>query len=215
MTVRSLKTMGVLEAKLPFGPARKICYDDSSSGEVDNDDKYLLFLARMESEVGELMGKEGEELKALMGRTSGPVFVQRCALGEEPGGTRKTSSSPRAWRKSAGWLSDILRTRTLVEEKVYKKKLLHYSHPPPDKFKATPQQLESFAKFKEWQESLTGNLLAHRSWIFALKGMAVANAEKEEKVAQQIAMTKWMTWIREGPGLGLRRQHRFTRNVTG
>ena len=28
-------------------------------------------------------------------------------------------------------------------------------------------------------------------------------------------MMKWITWIREGPGQGSRRQHRFTRNVGG
>ena len=43
----------------------------------------------------------------------------------------------------------------------------------------------------------------------------MANAEKEERAAQLIAMMKWVTWIREGPALGLRRQHRFTRNVGG
>ena len=215
MMVRTLKKMGTLEAKLPFGPARKACYDDSGLSELELDEKYLLLLTRVESEVGELMGKEGKELEALMGRTSGPVFVQRCALGEVTGGTRKTSSTSRAWKKSAGWLGDILRTRGLVEEKVYKRKLLTYCHPPPDKYKATPQQLDSFAKFKVWQGSLTGNLLANRSWTVALKDMAVANAEKEEKVAQQIAMTKWMSWIREGPADGLRRQHKFTRSAAG
>ena len=28
-------------------------------------------------------------------------------------------------------------------------------------------------------------------------------------------MMKWVTWIKEGPSLGLRRQHRFSRNVGG
>ena len=41
------------------------------------------------------------------------------------------------------------------------------------------------------------------------------NAEKEERAAQRIAMAKWVSWIREGPAHGLRRQHRFTRNVAG
>ena len=45
--------------------------------------------------------------------------------------------------------------------------------------------------------------------------MAVANAEKEERAAQRIAMAKWVSWIRDGPAHGLRRQHRFTRNVVG
>ena len=48
--------------------------------------KYMLFLSRMEAEAGGLLGKEGKALEALMGRTEGPVFVQRCALGDEVGG---------------------------------------------------------------------------------------------------------------------------------
>jgi len=90
-----------------------------------------------------------------------------------------------------------------------------YAHPPPDEYKATAQQLESFAKFKVWQDALSGNLIANESWVYALKNMAAANAEKEEKMAQQISMAKWVTWIREGPAHGSRRQHRFSRNVVG
>ena len=90
-----------------------------------------------------------------------------------------------------------------------------YIHPPPDEFKATPQQLESFAKFKVWQDTISDGLLANDSWVFALRNMAAANAEREEKLAQQISMAKWVSWIREGPAHGLRRQHRFTRNVVG
>ena len=61
MMVRALKKMGALEAKLPFGPAQKVCYDDSGLKEMSNDERYLLFLSRMETEVGGLMGKEGKE----------------------------------------------------------------------------------------------------------------------------------------------------------
>ena len=50
------------------------------------------FISRMESEVGDLMGKEGKELEAQMGRACGPEFVQRCAMGmrlEERGERRR------------------------------------------------------------------------------------------------------------------------------
>ena len=86
MIVSALIKMGALEAKLPYGPARTVCFDDGILEGMSNDDKYLLFLSRMEAEVGGLLGKEGNELEALMGRTEGPLFVQRCALGDEVGG---------------------------------------------------------------------------------------------------------------------------------
>ena len=47
-----------------------------------------------------------------------------------------------------------------------------------------------------------------------LRKMAEANAEKEERAAQQISMVKWVSWIRDGPN-GLKRQHRFSRNAGG
>ena len=181
MVVRALKKMGALEAKLPYGPAQKVCYDDSVLEGMSKDEKYKLFLSRMEAEVGGLLGKEGKALEALMGRTEGPVFVQRCALGVDAGGARKTSSTSRAWRKSAGWLTDVMRTRNLVEAKMSKRKLMSYSHPPPDEFKATSQQMESFAKFKVWQDTISGGLLANESWVFALRNMAAANAERERR----------------------------------
>ena len=156
MVARALKKMGALEAELPYGPAQKVDYDDSDLEAMSNDDKYKLFLLRMEAEVGGLMGKEGKELEALMGRTEGPIFVQRCALGDEAGGARKTSSISRAWRRSARWLTDVLRSHNLVDTKMYKRKLMTYSHPPPDEFKATPQQMESYTKFKVWQDTITG-----------------------------------------------------------
>ena len=119
----------------------------------------------------------------------------------------------RAWRRSAGGLSDLARASNTMEAMVCRWKVSSYKHPPPDRYMATPQQMESFTRFLAWQEAISEQLLKQRAWVFSLRSMAVANAEKEERAAQHIAVMKWVTWIREGPALGLRRQHRFTRNV--
>ena len=101
MTVRALKRMGPLEAKLPFGPAQKVNYQSSDIDGLSNDERYRLFLTRMEAEVAGLMGLEGKEAEALSGRAEGPKFVhvpwkkkwpergrrRRCPeLGESPRG---------------------------------------------------------------------------------------------------------------------------------
>ena len=215
MVVRALKKMVTLEAKLPHGPAQKFVYGKEEIEGMKNDERYNLFISRMETEVASLMGKEGKELGALTGRTLGPAFVHRCALEEDIAGARRTSSVSRAWRRSVGWFSDLLRTAKVVEANVYRRKVVSYKHPPPDQYKATPQQLESFGNFQTWQKAITEGLLGNETWVRALRGMAVANAEKEERAAQQISIMKWVTWIREGPAHGLRRQHRFTRNAGG
>ena len=168
-------------------------YDEAEVESMSNNEKYRFFLSHMEAEVVGLMGKEGKEMEALMGRGEGPKFALRCAMEEEVAGARKTSAVSRAWRRSAGWLSDILRTRNMVEAKWRKRKVAAYQHPPPDRFKATPQQMESFAKFKSWQDAVSEPLLANRTWVLALRDMALANAEKEERAAQRISMMKWIT----------------------
>ena len=120
MTVRALKKMGSLDAKLPFGPAQKVEYNHSDLDGLSNHEKYRIFLTRMEMEVAGLMGIDGKELEAISGRAEGPKFVQRCALEEEVVGARRTSAVSRAWRRSAGWLSELLRTQNLVEVDVQK-----------------------------------------------------------------------------------------------
>ena len=106
-------------------------------------------------------------MEAFMGRAEGLGFLMRCALEKEEAGARNTSAVSRAWRRSAGWLSNILRTRNLVEAKMCRRKVAAYQHPSPDKFKATPRQMESFAKFKTWQEAISESMLGDRSWVLA------------------------------------------------
>ena len=74
------------------------------------------------------MGKEGKALEALMGRTDGPVFVQRCALGEDVGGRGK-----RLRRRGLGGSrqggSLMLKDAQLGRAKMCKRKLMTYSSP--------------------------------------------------------------------------------------
>ena len=56
--------MGTLEAKLPFGPAQKVEYDQRKIGGMSNDERYNLFIGRMEAEVTSLMGMDGVEMEA-------------------------------------------------------------------------------------------------------------------------------------------------------
>ena len=84
---------------------------------MSNDARYNVFVARMEAEVTSLMGMDCKEMETLTGRTKGPTFVQSCALDVDIAGTRKTTSVSRAWRRTAGWLSDLMRVSKVVEVK--------------------------------------------------------------------------------------------------
>ena len=97
MTVRMLKKIGNIGAVLPHGPAW--LRDDLGDVEgMTNDQKYGLFITNMEREVVSLLALDDKAAKQFIGRADGPKFVQKNALGNEHGGTRRTTAVSRAWR---------------------------------------------------------------------------------------------------------------------
>ena len=103
ITVRMLKKIGKFGAILPHGPAWQ--YDDLEDAVVEglsNDQRYSLFLTRMEREVVNLMAIDDKEAQTYLGRADGPKFVLKNALENGGGGTRKTTAVSRAWRLMVG-----------------------------------------------------------------------------------------------------------------
>jgi hypothetical protein len=138
MMVRSLKNIGKIGAVLPHGPPLKHPMALQEVQEMDNHQKYSLFVNRMESEVSSLMALDEKAAKRFTGRADGPKYVQRNALEYEQGGARKTTSVSRAWRRTAGWLDDSLKTDRIAAKEVAMHKLLSYHHHSPAHLKATP-----------------------------------------------------------------------------
>ena len=69
----------------------------------------------MEEETTSLHAVDGKTKEAMKGRADGPKFVIKSALGENDGGTRRTTAVSGAWRRSAKWLN-ILAGQTIVKE---------------------------------------------------------------------------------------------------
>ena len=214
MVVRTLKKIGKLPAVLPHGPALR--HDDLGDlGSITQDERYEMFISRMEKEAINLMALDEKAAKRFMGRTEGPKFVQRNALEDGQGGTRRTTAVSRAWRRTAGWLDVVENTNLILAEEAAMLKILTYRHPEPPVLKATPEQIDGFKRFRFWRKQLTREMLGYKVWASALKKAAIENAEKEEKAAQHASLLKWTKWIHEGPADGLRRQHKFSRTVKG
>ena len=182
---------------------------------MTNDERFTKFIQSMEEEVVSLLALDDKVAKKFTGRAEGPTFVLRNALENEQGGTRRTTSVSRAWRRTAGWLDDLLKADQMLAREEAVHKLLNYRHPAPLQLKATPEQLEGFRMFSAWRKQISREMLTLTMWVEALKKAAVANAEIEERAAQQASLMRWTKWIHEGPASGLRRQHRFSRNVKG
>ena len=138
MMVRSLKNLGKLGPVLPHGPLQQFSYNDEEEEELSNNARYALFMERLEREAVSLMAIDDKEAKQILGRAQGPQFVQKDALESRQQGTRKTTSVSRAWRRTAGWLSDLLNTSILMAKEEAMRKLLTYHHPSPLHLKATP-----------------------------------------------------------------------------
>ena len=81
MTIRTLKSIGTFEAVLPHGPPKKPQYMAGEEELLSLNQKFDLFTTKMEEEITGLLPLSEEALKSMVGRTEGPRFVQRCALG--------------------------------------------------------------------------------------------------------------------------------------
>ena len=76
MTVRALKKIGKIGAVLPHGPA--MLQEDLNGAEgMTNDEKYELFINRMEREVVNLLALDDKAAKQFIGRADGPMFVEQ------------------------------------------------------------------------------------------------------------------------------------------
>ena len=111
--------------------------------EMTNDERYELFVTRMEREVVSLLALDEKAATKFTGRADGPKFAQENALKNEQGSARRTTPVSRAWRRTTGWLDDLLNTSRVVAREVAIQKLLTYHHPSPSHLKATPEQIES------------------------------------------------------------------------
>ena len=139
----------------------------------------------------------------------------KSALGDNDGGTRRTTAVSRAWRRSAKWLTVLAGQPTQQQRRAAINRLRYYKHPAPRIGGATPQQEKGFASFEAWKTLLTEQARQLSIWVEVLKEWAVKNAEAEERAAQQAALCKWTNWIHDGPASGLRRQHCFSRGTQG
>ena len=103
--VRTLKTARTIEATLPHGPLGKLVEHKDNSDNLSKDELYQLFLQRVEEDAASLLAVDCKAKEAIMGRSDGPKFVIKSALGENNGGARRTIAVSRAWRRSTRWLN--------------------------------------------------------------------------------------------------------------
>ena len=137
------------------------------------------------------------------------------AMGEITAENSRTTSVPRAWRVLARWVKHIVNAKVKKAASVAAWKLLFYEHPRPDPARATQLQWEAMLCFSAWQRSLARGMLLTPCWAKMLLHVASKQVELQEKAAATASVSKWTTWLTEGPSSSLKKLHRFSRVATG
>ena len=150
-----------------------------------------------------------------MGRADGVGYKWTHASIEQPTGSSRTTVVSRAWRKTSKWLHDLERCKCPRRADGLRWRILHYDHDMPP-LNLLPEHLQhAIMVFDLWRGQLRWSGL---HYLPAMKVMAEAagrKAKTEEDAACKQAFHEFLSWLKEGPAYGLRRQHRFTRINSG
>jgi hypothetical protein len=230
LMVRQLKVPVGFGAESQHGPLpRQRCPRALLGHDADEDDctpddlrtieelgkDYEGLVKAIEREMCIVEGLEGVAAEARKGRSLGAKYCWKTAVGDDTKGAAKTTSASRAWRKTATWLGEVIRTKSVNAAESARWRIRFYRHPKPDPAQATHEQAMSRKVFDDWRGCIQAEQLHNRTWLDMLKHVAEQQADKEEAAAQLANIRNYREWLEGGTGKGLRRQHQFTRNATG
>ena len=185
------------------------------------DASYVEWIGKVETELADVCGLDGEARKMATGRAAGPRFALKPALGHVGSPLPRASPVTCAWRTVAAWLLQVQRglavtqdpmqqpnlTALCVVGRVLKRFRLH-----------TWQDMgahDGAASFHTWFDSIQRGLLYQAQYVVVLRMEAVrlARAAAEGDIAAR--RRSWLSWLHEGPAAGIGRQHRMSRVAGG
>ena len=108
--VRKLKAPRGFAAVLPQGPHNQEMAKEDEQGKRLGSD-YAGLISRIEEELCAIEGRDGKEAEASCGIKKGVAYCWKNAMGETTAENSRTTSVSRAWRVSARWLKDILKSK--------------------------------------------------------------------------------------------------------
>lgn len=106
------------------------------------------------------------------GRANGPAFQWKEATSTLKDERANATSTSRAWRRSAGWLHDIRKSRKEEVRMAVEWKLRWYAHPGPDQARATEAQRKAMQTFAGWRATVTRGMLQVDSIVTELVRIA-------------------------------------------
>ena len=180
-----------------------------------DDLEYKLCIERIESELASLSGLTGRKLAEHTGRANGVGYKWTHASTEQPAGSSRTTAMSRAWRRTSKWLRDLQRCKCPTRADGIRWRILYYAHERPPPNIGTEQLQDAMFVFDLWRGQLRWSNLHYPPALEMMAAAAERQAQTEEAAACKHAFQEFLSWLKEGPAGGLRRQHRFTRVCIG
>ena len=178
--------------------------------EGDVDAALGIWYAAVEEEAADMIGLEGKSRGRLAVRSQGPRFVLRPALGLPGSADLKASEVTTAWRVMSGWMLDVLRacgsTAKGLQDRAAMARWELCFHQWT--FKRSSKHTGAFL---QWAGQVAVADLVDRRAVVHLRATAAAIAKVAAEYDDRQAHAAWMSWVREGPAQGLRRQHLVSR----
>ncbi len=221
--VRRLKKPATFAAALPYGPEvdtdkyARVARGIASAGvaQTDLDDAYAKVMECIEGELASVAGLDAGEARKHAGRAKGPSFSWQPAMGHLRASEAPTTHVAMAWRRTSRWLRQALAAPDAsTEREAAIRKIRHYQH-PWNAAAADPEDVHHFTLLLAWRNAVDRPALRARAFAEALAASAEAQAQRLEARRRGRVRNAWTAWLHDGPGNGLRRQHRLSRTAVG
>ena len=205
-------------AETPAGCLQDPRESASLCAKVGNDIDSVAELAFVlaEKELVSMHGIEEDEAARYGGRSHGPRFVLKPALGLPGSHMPRCSRVTAAWDTIASWFKLLvihwsclgLQSGAGRTADNARRLILHTSW----------EQLghgRHAVALQTWTSSLSPSLLLDKTWVIAVMRAVSQVAEQAHAHDSHLSQSRWTLWLNEGPASGLGRQHKMSRTATG
>jgi hypothetical protein len=189
--------------------------------QANMDDAFDAWVVASDGVFAGLCSLGDRELSAARSRSAGPKFVWKNALGR-PGSTLpRVTPVTAAWQVLSAWLRAVVAFVVAPPEAPKRAGLSAAAGTAQRLLLADGARWGRLGaacgadELRSWVGSLSRELLHDRAAAISLRAFARLQAEARTLADLRAGDSAWRSWLQEGPGAGLSRQHRMSRTAKG
>ena len=218
MRLRTMAKPRGFAAHLPFGPvdhqssllarSASSIANASSTADLNVHEEFPKLVTLVEKQLSAICSHDDDTAAAHAGRNSGPRLTWKPALMMN-GIIQRAPPVLKAWALTAKWLRALAclhpsskgahRLRTAICQHAHQGDL----------------NALDFLLFRQWQSQLSPAMLAVSGVPDSLVAVATTMYDRLNGLAIHKKHAAWLSWLTEGPGRGLSRQHKMSRTALG